>query len=204
MLNWRCCVSTAISTSKFVANAPCGVTPSPSPNSPIRSINFANFTYPAKPIYSKGEKSLSLQNGKYQGRLSHGADIPYPVSLASLTYGDVTGDGVEEAIVILFENVKGTAIPYYVYIHTLEKGSPKLLWAFETGDRADGGLRQVYAQEGELVIEQYFNPDTLTGKCPACPTHFTRARYQWRGNTFRQKGKKRPYPIQIQKVLLHQ
>jgi hypothetical protein len=170
------------------------VEPSYPLNSSIRSIDFASFTYPATPIYSKGAKSFTLQNGKYQGRLNDGADIPYPVSLVYLIYGDVTGDGAEEAMAILFENVKGTAIPYYVYIYTLEKGSPKLLWAFETGDRADRGLRQVYAENGELVIEQFFNPDPIIGKCPACPTHFTRRRYEWGGNSFRQKGKKEVLP----------
>jgi hypothetical protein len=97
--------------------------PSPPPNSPIRSIDFADFTYPAKPIYSKGERTFRLQKGKYDGRYRGVFDIPFPVSLAYLTYGDVTSDEAEEAMVILFENVKGTAIPYYVYVYTLEGGS---------------------------------------------------------------------------------
>lgn len=173
---------------------------SPSPNFPIRSIDFANFTYPAKLIYSTGEKSFTLQNGKYQGRLSDGADIPYPVSLAYLTYGDITGDGAEEAMVVLFENVKGTAIPYYVYIYTLEKGSPKLLWAFQTGDRGAGGLRQVYAENGELGIELY-GENKLIGKDlygmefgVCCPKVFTRARYKWQGKHFQQVEKEETLP----------
>ncbi len=174
------------------------VEPSPTPNSPIRSIDFANFTYPAKPIYSKGDMSFAVQNGRYEGRHRGVFDIPYPVSLAYLSYGDVTGDEAEEAMVVFFENVKGSAIPYYVYVYTLKKGPPKLLWSFETGERADGGLRQVYAENGELVIELYgkgkiiggdlYAEDGMTGG-DCCPTHFTRARYQWQGNRFRQKGK---------------
>ena len=169
--------------------------PSPTPNSPVRSIDFENFTYPAKPIYSEGERSFTLRNGKYQGRLSDGADIPYPVSLAALRYGDITSDGNEEAMVVLFENVKGTAIPYYVYIYGLDDNRSKLLWAFKTGDRADGGLRQVYAENGELVIELYGKGTRVGGKLygteggACCPSSFTRTRYQWRGNRFRQKGK---------------
>lgn len=176
------------------------IKPSPSPNPPIRSVDFANFTYRAKPIYAKGEKSFTLQNGKYQGRLSDGADVPYPVSLAYLTYGDVTGDGSEDAMVVLSENVKGTAIPYYVYIYTLEKGSPKLLWAFETGDRADGGLRQVYAESGELVIELYGKGTRVGGKlygtedAACCPSSFTRTRYKWQGTHFQQVGKEETLP----------
>jgi hypothetical protein len=38
--------------------------------------------------------------------------------------------------------------PYYVYIFIVENGKPELIWHFETGDRADGGLRQVFAEKG--------------------------------------------------------
>jgi hypothetical protein len=161
------------------------VEPSPSLDSPIRSIDFANFTYPARPIFSGDIESFTLQHGKYQG-----TDAYNPVNLAYLAYGDVTRDGVEEAFVVLSESIRGTAIPYTVYIYGLQNNGPKLLWSLQTGDRADGGLRQVYAQDGVLVVEQYFNPDTITGECPACPTHFTRTHYEWRGDGFRQKGEK--------------
>ncbi len=202
-------VNAACSTDDVVSQRPSSQTatspaplaevkPSPSPEFTIRSIDFANFTYPAKPIYSTGAKSFTLQNGKYEGRDRGVFNIPFPISLAYLTYGDVTGDEAEEAMVVLFENVKGTAIPYYVYIYSLEKGSPKLLWSFEAGDRADGGLRQVSAENGELVIELYgkgksiggdlYAEDGMTGG-DCCPTHFTRARFQWQGNHFQQKGK---------------
>lgn len=168
------------------------VEPSPGLSSPIRSIDFANFTYPAKPVFSDARKSFTLQNGKFKGR---GDDDP--VGLVYLAYGDATGDGDEEAMVVLNMSVRGSAIPYVTYIYTLKDAKPKLLWAFSTGDRADGGLRQEYAEDGELVIELYgkgkivggdlYAEDGMTGG-DCCPTHFTRARYQWQGNRFLQKG----------------
>src|SRR5205814_113650 len=99
-------------------------------------IDFANFTYPAKPMFSYGRKSFTLQHGKYDGDQAHDSLL-----LAFVGYSDVTGDGIEEAIVILEVSLKGTAIPHIVYIYTAQGDSPKLLWAFETGDRGDGGLR---------------------------------------------------------------
>lgn len=169
------------------------VEPSPAPNSPIRSFDFANFTYPAKPVFSDARKSFTLQNGKFKGR-----EDDDPVGLVYLGYGDVTGDGDEEAMAVLNISVRGSAIPYVTYIYTLKEAKPKLLWAFSTGDRADGGLRQVYAENGELVMELYgkgkiiggdlYAEDGMTGG-DCCPTHFTRARYQWQGNRFQQKGK---------------
>jgi hypothetical protein len=134
-------------------------------------------------MFSGGIKSFTLQQGKYEG-----TDNYEPVNLAYLTYGDATGDGDEEAIVVLSKSIRGTAIPYTIYLYALRNNEPVFLWGLQTGDRADGGLRQVYMQEGELIVEQYFNPDTITGKCPACPTHIKRPHYEWQGNSFRLKG----------------
>ncbi|HYX72010.1 MAG TPA: hypothetical protein VE732_04510 [Nitrososphaera sp.] len=164
----------------------------------IRSVDFTNFTYQAKPVYSR--KNFSLKNGGYGGRLRDGADIPYPVSLVGVIYGDVTGEGSEDAMVVLTESVKGTAIPYYVYVYSIEKGRPQLLWSFETGDRGDGGLRKVYAENGGFVLELYGKDTGIgdienkeeTGAC--CPKSFTRIRYSWRGRRFRQKGSREVLP----------
>src|SRR5688572_26081934 len=136
-----------------------------------------------------------LRSGQDTVRLRGVYDIPYPVSLVSVAYGDVTGDGSEEAMVVLFENVKGTAIPYYVYVFTLERLKPKVLWSFETGDRGDGGLRKVYAENGGLVVELYGKNTGIgdienkeeTGAC--CAKSLTRIRYRWQGRRFQQKGK---------------
>ena len=166
--------------------------PSPQPGSSIRLIDFANFTYPSKPVYMEGAKTFTLQNGRYPG-----VEERDRIGLASLIYGDATGDGNEEALIVINMSVRGTAIPYFVYIYSMENQKPRLLWAFAAGDRADGGLRQVAAAGGELIIELYgigktigkdlYADDGMTGG-DCCPTHFTRARYNWQGNAFKQKS----------------
>ncbi len=176
--------------------------------SSIRSVDFANFTYQAKPIYS--EKNFRLRDGRYKGRLRGVYDIPYPISLVGVVYGDVTGDGSEDAVVVLYESVKGSAIPYYVYVYTLEGGKPRFLWSFATGDRGDGGLRKVYAENSEFVVELYGKNTGIgdiankeeTGAC--CPKSFTRIRYRWRGGRFRQKGSREvlPNPLPNAKLLM--
>lgn len=161
------------------------------PGSGIRRIDFANFTYPGRPVYAD-LKSFTLTNGEFNG-----GDNNDPLGLAYLDYGDATGDGSEEALLILNMSVRGSAIPYFVYIYTLENEKPKLIWAFAAGDRADGGLRRVHAAGGELVVELYGKGKTIDkdlyaddgmegGDC--CPSHFTRATYEWRQDRFYQKG----------------
>jgi len=139
-----------------------------------------------------GLNNFTLQNGAFKG-----GDEFDPVRLTYLDYGDVTGDRNEEAFTVLSTSSRGSAIPYFVYIYTFEDQKPKLLWAFATGDRADGGLREVKAAGGELLIDLYgkgkmigrdlYADDGMTGG-DCCPTHFTRVRYEWREHSFQQKA----------------
>lgn len=91
----------------------------------------------------------------------------------------------------LFHNVRGSAIPYYVYVYGIHRDKPKLLWSFETGDRAQGGLRRVFAENGQLVLELYGKDTHLEGdlyagsQAACCATYYTRSRYEWKGNRFR-------------------
>jgi hypothetical protein len=164
--------------------------PASTPASAIHQVDFENFTYPASPIYSKHERPFTLKDGRYPGRLQDGGVEPEPVSLVDVVYGDVTGDAIDEAILVLTVSIRGSAIPYYVYIYGIERSKPKLLWSFETGDRADGGLRRITADSGKLLVELYgkeiyVGGNYYSGSGPACcPAHYTRSRYEWKQNHF--------------------
>ncbi|HKQ93507.1 MAG TPA: hypothetical protein VJZ77_22800 [Blastocatellia bacterium] len=129
------------------------------------------------------------------------------VYLGDVRYGDVTGDGQEEAIVVLSILTGGSAMPNCVYVYTWDRRRPKLLWAFDTGDRADGGLRRVKAENGFLLVELYgarrilgkdLYAEDKTNRGACCPTFFTRARYKWTGNRFRLASKPEVLPNPIQ------
>ena len=157
------------------------------PRSNIRSVDFANFTFPWTADLGNPKKSFTLRNGELPAtRNERGFIDEMGVFLQGVKYGDVTGDGLEEAIVSLSIQTGGSAIPGIIYIYTLRKSRPLLLWFRTTGDRADGGLRDVYAESGRLVVELN-SPVGSRGDC--CPTHFTRTRYEWRGGRFRQRHK---------------
>jgi len=144
----------------------------------IRSIDFANFTYPGQYIFTQGPKSFTLEQGRF-------AQDETQIRLAYLDFGDVTSDGVEEGFIVLAPVLTGSATPLVIYIYSLKDSGPELLWAFSTGDRADEGLRRVYADNGRLIVER-FSPINSKGAC--CPTQFTRTRYSWDGARFRQSG----------------
>ncbi len=134
--------------------------------------------------------SSARRNG--QSMEQNGGNTTRSVSTATPASPIITGDGDEGAMVGLGINNNGSAIPDYVYLFTMEKGKVKLIWDFETGDRADGGLRNVYAENGQLVIELFGKDRVIGGQLYrgeeglCCPGSFTRARYKWTGKRFEQ------------------
>jgi hypothetical protein len=176
------------------------------PDAPIRDIDFSNFTYPSKPIYSDGAKTFTLKDGKFKGRnrnpgLPAPFGLPYPLTLVAVIYGDVTGDEKQDAIVIINEETAGTDCPDYGYIYGIEDNRAWLIWSFAMGARADGGLRNIFAEDGELVIELYGKGARVEGKLygtddsgACCPRFITRTRYQWRNGKFRRKGESKNFP----------
>jgi hypothetical protein len=169
------------------------------PKSPVGQIDFKNFTYPKLPTGKCSMNDVRLTNGKYEAPETVPRKIPsvdcWSVVLGPITYGDVTGDGEEEAIVELYAEAGGTEASQDVYIYTLQGGNPVLLWKFATGDRADGGLRRIAAENGELVVELFGVGTAIEKKLygtedvgACCPKHFTRTKYKWVATQFQQDG----------------
>jgi len=164
----------------------------------IRKIDFRNFTYPGTTIGGKSnyypETRFTLRDGKY-------GDWRYGLTLEKVSYGDVTGDSQIEAILNFREDTEGSAGINLVYIFTIETKKPEALWVWESGDRAEGGLRRIYAERGRLVVETYGNGTGLydwvnadnTGLC--CPKHFTRTCYEWIDEDFQLAGKMGVFPM---------
>lgn len=176
-----------------------------SPKAPIRQVDFKNFTYPKLPTGKCSMNEVHLTNGKYKAPETVPRKIPsvdcWSVVIGPVTYGDVTGDGEEDAIIDLYAELGGTEGSQDVYIYTLQRGNPLLLWKFATGDRADGGPRGVYAENGKLVVE-LFGVGTTIGKRlygtedvgACCPKHFTRTKYKWVGSKFQRDGPEEVFP----------
>lgn len=159
----------------------------------IRSIDFANFTYPG----IRGEYRTPFPARTFILRNRHYGTWRYGMSLRSVSFGDVTGDGEEEAILNFDQDTEGSAANSNLYIYTMEHNRPRLLWAFMSGDRADGGLRRAFAENGVLVVELFGIGTRIEGEIATqtseaagmcCPRSFTRTRYEWRDRRFRQQG----------------
>lgn len=170
--------------------------------SDIGKIDFKNFIFPLPRGWQDSDGSkVELTNG-----VRRMSEDKIGISYVTTKYGDATGDGEDEAFVILKIETAGSAIPQIVYVFSMKNNEPELIWHFRTGDRADGGLKKVYTEDGDLIIELFgqdryilgeVETNQITGDEPqiCCPTHYTRSKYKWNGSNFRMEGKRETFSM---------
>lgn len=155
----------------------------------VRQVDFKNFSYPLSgSILGHTQlKWLDVSSGR-RVRLVNGKQasaLPPGFTLESVNFADVTGEGKEDAIVVLHYDTGGTQQTDYVYIYRIVVGKPKLLAYFHSGDRAYSGLCKVYGEGGKLVVE-LFDPEKRSGDC--CSSGIVRTRYKWQRVRFESSG----------------
>lgn len=168
---------------------------------PIGDFDFRNYIYKLP----RGWQDADGQDAVLEDGERRMAEKRIGLSYVTTKYGDATGDGVDEALVILKIVTAGSAIPQIVYVFQWKDEKPELAWYFRTGDRADGGLKNVYADDGALVVELFGQDRYILGEIETmkiegdeeqlcCPTHFTRTRYKWNGG-FKIQGKRLTFSV---------
>ncbi len=109
------------------------------------------------------------------------------LSVDSVSYGDLFGEGGEAAVVSLNYSTGGTANWDFIYIYTLKSGSPTLMGRMETGSRGSGGLIKATVQKGLLVVD-FADKDRRAGDC--CSEGYIRVSYKWQAGSFAEMGKR--------------
>ena len=194
-------------------------------NSPLGKIDFKNYSYPLPRGWQNPDGSdLTLANGELKP-VSADTDLGMDpeeaaeaksqrrigATYVATRFFDVTGDGRDEAFVVLKIETFGSAIPQIVYIFSEVQDKPELIWYFRTGDRADGGLKDLRPVNGQLVLELYGQDRFLLGETETakitddyeqicCPTFFTRSFYKWNGKNFQLQGKRLTFSVAEPKV----
>jgi hypothetical protein len=172
----------------------------------IGKFDFKNYKYPLPRGWQDSDgKEGELVNGKRPMEMSEEVER-IGLSYVTTKFFDVTGDGRDEAFVILKIETGGAAIPQLVYVFEWKTDAPEMIWYFRTGDRADGGLKDIRAENGEAVIELFGQDRYIIGELDTakvtgdeeqlcCPTFYTRSRYKWNGNVFQLQGKRLTFSV---------
>jgi hypothetical protein len=142
----------------------------------VRRVDFRNFTY------RRGGEVIRVAKGRGTYRSAEDTDFAYTVERVKAVYGDMTGDGREEAAVVLYFNGGGTGAFSRGFLFAARGGRLTLLATFEGGDRADGGIREFSIKGGVLSVER--NEPERTNGVPSglcCPVYRITTQYRWDG-----------------------
>jgi hypothetical protein len=147
-------------------------------NSPLGHIDFKNYSYPLPRGWQNPDGSdLTLVNGELKP-ISSDTDLGMDPEQAAAAksqrriggsyvttrFFDVTGDGQDEALVIIKIETTGSAIPQVVYIYMYKDDKPELIWYFRTGDRADGGLKDIRPEKGNSSLSFMARTDSFSAR----------------------------------------
>jgi hypothetical protein len=138
----------------------------PPPQSHIRAVRGIHH------FYSPGQEEYEREHAPL-------------ISVDSVTYGDLDGDGMEEAAVHLNYSTGGTQNWDFLYIYKLSRGRPRLLAILESGSRGSGGLVRTSIKAGLLVLD-FADAERRVGDC--CSEGYIRIRYRWHDGSFAEEG----------------
>lgn len=172
-------------------------------SSPIAKVDFKNYTYPLP----RGWQDADAKEAVLERGLRRMSEEKIGLSYVTTKFGDITGDKIDEAFVVLKIETAGSAIPQIVYIFTMKDDEPELIWYFRTGDRADGGLKNIYAENDEVAVELFGQDRFILGEVETsritgdeeqlcCPTFFSRTHYKWNGKNFLMQGKRLTFSLE--------
>ena len=147
----------------------------------IHRVDFQNFTY--RPGCAEG-KAIRARNGHYN--YERGYDR-LDFAVENVSYGDLTGDGRDEAVITTWCNTGGTGMFTEGHIYTMRGGRAVEITRLEIGDRAFGGIVSATVENGLLVVERYAPVEDGMGAC--CPQYIEMTRSRLNGRRLVQVGK---------------
>jgi len=125
----------------------------------VHSVDFRNFVYfPSCADFESAEAKVPVRvtGGRFEA--SPGSDLEgTSFEVGEILYGDLTGDGRDEAVVRSLCNTGGTGQFDEGFVYGMKDGKPVLLGRIQGGDRAAGGVRCVRIEDGALEVERIGN-----------------------------------------------
>jgi hypothetical protein len=174
-----------------VASArPCasgqGATGRPGAPGDARHLDFQNFTY------KSGDEDIHVARGRGTYKTYGGTASSYAIERVKAVYGDLDGDGGDEAAVVLYFTGGGSGSFSKGFLFAARKRRLTLLATFEGGDRADGGIRGVAIEDGFLSVERN-EPERMNGVPVGlcCPVYAVTTMYRWDGKKLVRAGEAR-------------
>lgn len=129
------------------------------PAADIHKTDFRSFTYrPSCADFESSEANVpvTVAGGSFTGKPGTDLEGTY-FEVQEVVYGDLNGDGQDEAVVRTICNTGGTGQFDEGFVFGMKDGKPALLGRIPGGDRASGGVRCVRFEDGALKVERVGN-----------------------------------------------
>ncbi|HUF03947.1 MAG TPA: hypothetical protein VMM38_07205 [Aridibacter sp.] len=153
----------------------------------IKKVDFRNFTYEVEFCRTEISDKITVSNGEFfEEKEVDGYISRRFFSVSGFTYGDLDGDGNDEAVVISVCNTGGTGNFTEAYVFKVSGGEAKRVVTLEGGDRAYGGLREIRIEDGKMIVDAS-DPGQFGGAC--CPEGVVTRTYRLKRNTLEETGK---------------
>lgn len=118
------------------------------------------------------ERTVQLSNGHFEASSDPTSSDYVNVSMGSLVaFGDLNGDGLQDAAIILGENYGGTGVFTSVAVMLNQLGQPVYIDSVTIDDRP--AINALSIQNGEILLDATIHGPNDPGCCPAQPVSKT-------------------------------
>lgn len=142
----------------------------PAPTVPAPTLTIDQLRNAPYQLGSRDDHALvQLKDGQYQeGTDATTLDFAHVQLTDFISIGDLTGDGIDEAAVVVFENYGGTGNFGSLAIYTNVNGKPVFLTSTSIDDRPK--INSLTIENGEVYLDAIVHGLQDPGCCPALPT----------------------------------
>jgi hypothetical protein len=119
------------------------------------------------------DEPVSLADGLYEGEpfVEGGASKPTVTLTPFIAFGDLDGDGMDDAAVLLVENSGGSGVFVYLAAVSNREGGPENVATTLLGDRVSPN--SIAIEDGEAVLEVASHAEDDPMCCPSLKTRTT-------------------------------